>query len=73
MAAEQENTPEQSHPERYCNEYLRLSDVNDSTDAVIRSYFNERSSRGWKLISATKGPDGDWLLIEWDTSGSFSE
>ena len=72
MAAKQENIPDQSHPERYISEYLRLSAVNDSTDAVIHGYFKERSSRGWKLISATKGPDGDWLLIEWDTSGSFS-
>ena len=73
MAAKQENTPDQSHLERYYSEYIRLPADKDSVDRILREVINERSSRGWKLISATKGPDGDWLLIEWDTSGSFSE
>jgi hypothetical protein len=38
--------------------------------ATLYEVFNERQARCWKLISATKDPDGDWLLIEWDTSGS---
>ncbi len=73
MAAEQENTPEQQHPERYYSECLRLAADQDSMIAVLYEVYNERQARGWKLISATKEPCGDWLLMEWDTSGAFSE
>ncbi len=73
MAAEQENTPEQSHPERYYSEYIRLAADRDSMSASLHEVYNERQARGWKLISATKYPDGDWLFMEWDTSGAFSE
>jgi hypothetical protein len=70
---EQENTPEHSHPERYYSEYLLLCADQDSMSPILHEVFNERQAWGWKLISATKEPDGDWLLMEWDTSGSFSE
>ncbi len=59
MPAEQEHTPEQSHPERYYREYLRLAADQDSMRAVLHEVYNERQNRGWKLISATKYPDGD--------------
>jgi hypothetical protein len=73
VAAEQEHTPDQSHPERYYREYLRLAADQDSMIAVLYEVYNERQAWGWKLISATKEPCGDRLLIEWDTSGAFSE
>ena len=73
MAPEQVNAPDQWPPERYYGEYIRLPADQDSMSAILYETFNERQARGWKLISATKEPDGDWLLMEWDTSGSFSE
>jgi hypothetical protein len=73
VAAEQENTPDQSYPERYYSEYLRLAADRDSMSATLHEVYNERKAWGWKLISATKEPDDDRLLMEWDTSGSFSE
>ena len=73
MREEEENTPDESHPERYYSEYLRLAADQDSMIAILYEVFNERQAWGWKLISATKEPCGDWLLMEWDTSGAFSE
>ena len=73
MAGKQENTFDQLHPERYYSEHIPLAADQNSMRAILYEVFNERKARGWKLISATKDPDGDWLLMEWDTSGSFSE
>jgi hypothetical protein len=38
----------------------------------LREVLAQGASRDWKLISATKEPDGDVLLVTWDTSGSLS-
>ena len=38
----------------------------------MREVLAQGASRDWKLISATKEPDGDVLLVTWDTSGSLS-
>ena len=73
MRGKQENTPDQSHPERYYSEYIRLAADRNSTRTILYEVFNERQGWGWKLISATKEPTGDRLLLEWDTFGSFSE
>ena len=73
MTAQQENTPGQPHPERYYSEYIHLPADEDSANEVLHGVFNERTSRGWKLISAIKVPGGDALLLEWDTLGSFSK
>lgn len=70
MVEQQDNTPAQPQPERYYSEYIRLAADNVSTRAII----NERSSRGWKLLSAIQESSGDVLLIEWDISPkSFSK
>ena len=73
MTAQQENTPSQPHPERYYREYIRLPADEDAADEIFRGFFYERTSRGWKLISATKEPNGDAVLLEWDTLGSLSK
>jgi hypothetical protein len=33
--------------------------------------MSERSSWGWKLVSASKEPGGDAAVLVWDTSESF--
>ena len=73
MRGEQENTPDQAHPERYYSEYIRLAADNASMRAILYEVCNERKARGWKLISATKEPKGDWLVMVWDKSGAFCE
>jgi hypothetical protein len=73
LAAQQENVPDQPHPERYYSEYIHLPADEDSAGVLLRGVFNERSGRGWKLMSAVKVPSGDALLVEWDTLWAFSK
>ncbi len=74
MAAQQENAPDQPHPERYYSEYIHLpADEEEAARETLRGVINERSNRGWKLISAIKVPSGDALLLEWDTFGSSTK
>jgi hypothetical protein len=73
LAPQQENAPDQPQPERYYSEYIHLPADEDAARMILRGVFNERTGRGWKLISATKEPSGDALWLEWDTLGSFSE
>ena len=70
--AQRENAPDQPPPQRYYSEYIHLPADKDAARVVLRGAINEKSSRGWKLISATKEPDGDALLLEWSTLGFFS-
>jgi hypothetical protein len=73
LAAQQENASNQPQPERYFSEYIHLPADEEAACVVLRGAINERSSRGWKLISATKEPSGAALLLEWDNLGSFSK
>ena len=58
--------------ERYHDLYVRLPADEDAAPALMREVLAEGASRGWKLISAIKGPEADALLVTWDTSGAFS-
>ena len=69
----QENGANQPEPERYYSESIRLPTDEDSAGEILREVFYERTSLGWKLVSATKEPNGDALLVEWDTLGSLSK
>ncbi|MDP9487520.1 MAG: hypothetical protein M3Q49_17340 [Actinomycetota bacterium] len=77
MAGQQENAPDRLRPERYYSEYIRLpADDNGRASLIfLRGVFDERSRRGWKLVSASKEPSGDalLLLLEWDTLAPFSD
>lgn len=62
-----------AHPgERYYDEHVRLPAEGDAASALLREVIDKGASRGWKLISATKDPAADALLVTWDTSVSFS-
>ena len=58
--------------ERYRDLCVRLPADEDALPALLREVLAEGASRGWKLMSASKGPEADVLLVTWDTSGSFS-
>jgi hypothetical protein len=70
---QQGKAPGRPKPERYHSEHVRLPADKDSAQAIVRGVINERSSRGWRLVGATKEPSGDVVLLVWHTSGSFSE
>ena len=57
--------------ERYHDLCVRLAADEEAGWALLREVLAQGASRGWKLISATKEPDGDVLLVTWDTSGSL--
>ena len=61
-----------SQSERYLDERVRLPADEEAAPALVREVLAEGASRGWKLISAIKGPEADALLVTWDTSGAFS-
>ena len=50
---------------------VRLPADGDEGRVLLREVLAQGASRGWKLISATKEPDGDVLLVTWDTSDAF--
>jgi hypothetical protein len=72
VTAQHENAPNQPQPERYYRERIPLAADEDSMGVILRRVFNERTGRGWKLISATKEPSGDALQLVWDTLGAFA-
>ena len=61
-----------SQSERYLDERVRRPADEEAAPALVREVLAEGASRGWKLISAIKGPEADALLVTWDTSGAFS-
>lgn len=67
----QENGANQPQPERYYSESIRLPTDRDSAGEILRGVFYKRTSLGWKLVSATKEPNDNALLLEWDTLGSL--
>ena len=58
--------------ERYRDLHVRLPAEENAASALLREVLAERTSRGWKLISAIKRPEADVLLVTWDTSGASS-
>ncbi len=57
--------------ERYHDDRVRLPADNDAKLVFLRGVIDEGTTRGWKLLSATREPGGDVLSLVWDTSGSF--
>ena len=57
--------------ERYRDERVRLPADEDAASALLREVLAEGASRGWKLVSALREPDGEAFVLTWDTSGHF--
>lgn len=64
------------HPPRaghYHEEQVRLPADQDAKLAFLRGAIEKGAARGWKMISATRQPSADVLLVTWDTQGSLSD
>lgn len=70
MAEQPRKAPHRPAAEHYYAEYVRLPAAEGSAQAALREVIGERKASGWKLISATKEPSSDVLLLRWDTSDS---
>ena len=61
-----------SRPEqRYRDERVRLPAEEDAKLAFLRGVIDEGTSRGWKLVSALREPDGEALLLTWEASDAL--
>jgi hypothetical protein len=67
MSDEQWEASGHREPDRYYIEYVRVSLDKASTNEPLRELINERTTRGWRLVSATKGVGHDVLELVWDT------
>ncbi len=56
--------------ERYRDERVRLPAEADAASALLREVLAGGASRGWKLVSALREPDGEAVLLTWDGSGA---
>jgi hypothetical protein len=62
----------ESFAERYYyDERVRLPAEEDARLAFLRGVVDEGASRGWKLISALREPDGEALLLTWEDPGAL--
>jgi hypothetical protein len=53
----------------YHTHYVHLPAASEgSREVVLREAIAEKKRRGWRLVSATKGPSGDGVLLVWETS-----
>ena len=59
--------------ERYYAQYADLGvGPGGSTQAALQEAINEGARQSWKLISVTKDPTSEGVILVWDTSGFFS-
>jgi hypothetical protein len=70
--SEQGKTPDQPEHERYYSECVQLPADKDSAQVILQAVINERSGRGWRLVSATKEPSSDVVLLVWETAAFSS-
>ena len=60
-----------AHPEeRYYEESVRLPAQEDAASALLREVLAGGASRGWKLVSALREPDGEAFVLTWQASGA---
>lgn len=55
-------------PRRNTTKHIRLPADQDLARLILGAIMSERSSWGWKLVSASKKPGGDVAVLEWDTT-----
>jgi hypothetical protein len=73
MTEHQRQAAERPAAERYYAQYAAL-DVGPggSPETALQEAINEGARQSWKLISVTKDPTSQGVLLVWDTSGFFS-
>jgi hypothetical protein len=72
MAEQQRKAPDRPAAERYYAEHVSLAAAEESAEIALQAAVNEKANRSWTLVSMTKEPNGNGLLLVWDTSGFFS-
>jgi len=58
----------ESLAERYCDELVRLPAQEDAASELLREVLAGGASRGWKLVSALREPDGEAFVLTWQAS-----
>lgn len=61
----------QAEEDRYRDEEVRLPTDEGDKLVLLRGIVEEGASRGWRLVIAVKQPEGEALLVTWDTGGAF--
>ena len=64
--------PSTDPAERYRDEEVLLPADRNAQQTLLRGIVDGGASRGWKLVSALREPDGEAFLLTWDTSWYFS-
>ena len=74
MTEDQRQAAERPAAERYYAQYAALGGVGPggSPETALQEAINEGARQSWKLISVTKDPTSQGVLLVWDTSGFFS-
>ena len=59
--------------ERYHDLSVRLPAEEAAASALLREVLAEGASRGWKLISALREPDGEAFVLTWQASDALPD
>ena len=73
MTEHQRQAAERPAAEHYYAQYAALGvGPGGSSEAALQGAINEGAHQSWKLISVTKDPTSEGVILVWDTSGFFS-
>ena len=73
MTEHQRQAADRPAAERYFAQYAALGvGPGVSPEAALQEAINEGARQSWKLISVTKDPTSEGVILVWDTSGFFS-
>ena len=73
MTEHQRQDAERPVAERYYAQYAALGvGPGGSSEAALQTATNEGARQSRKLISVTKDPKNEGVILVWDTSGFFS-
>ena len=70
MAQSQDQDSDQPQPERYYIEYVEIYTDEAAANEPLREAINEKLRRGWRMVSMSRDPSGDYVELVWDTYGS---
>jgi hypothetical protein len=73
MTEHQRQAAERPAAERYYAQYAALGvGPGGFSEAALQGAINDGARQSWKLISVTKVPTSEGVILVWDTSGFFS-
>jgi hypothetical protein len=73
MTEHQRQAADRPAAERYYAQSAALdAGPGGSPETALQEAINEGARQSWKLISVTKDPTREGVLLVWDTSGFFS-